>query len=241
MRIRDKKIKAIIIGASSGIGCELAKILARNGYEVGLVARRIDLLLSLQKEIKGKTYLKQIDISNPSKAIPEIESLILEMGNIDLVVLNAGVGFINSELDWKKDKETIDVNVSGFCSIANVFMKNFLLKGKGHLVGISSIAALRGSGVYSASKAFVSNYLEGLRHKAVKEKKQIIVTDIKPGFVDTDMAKGKVFWMTPAKKCAELIYKVIQKKKYHAYITSRWRLIAWLLKCMPRFIYDRLF
>ncbi len=163
------------------------------------------------------------------------------MQDVDLVILNAGIGFINPELDWEKDKKTIDTNVTGFCSIANIFMKHFLLKGNGHLVGISSIAALRGSGVYSASKAFISNYLEGLRHKVVKEKKQIVITDIKPGFVDTNMAKGKVFWMTSANKAANLIYKAIEKKKYHAYITPKWRLVAWLLKCMPKFIYDRIF
>ena len=125
--------------------------------------------------------------------------------------------------------------------MANVFMKHFYTKGKGQLVGISSIAALRGSGVYSATKAFVSNYLEGLRHKVIKDKKEITITDIKPGFVDTDMAKGDLFWVTPVDKAAKQIYQTIIKKKAHTYITSRWRLVAWVLKCMPRFIYDRFF
>lgn len=237
--------KAIIIGASSGIGRELAKILAREGYEVGLVARRKEFLLSLQKEIPGKTYLKQVDVSAPSKAIPEMDALINEMGGIDLAVLSAGTGFINPDLDWEKEKDTIDVNVLGFSAMANVFIKHFLMKGKGHLVGISSIVAIRGCGsgpAYNASKAFVSNYLEGLRQKAVKEKKQIVVTNIKPGFVDTAMAKGEgLFWVTPVNEASEMIYKVIQKKKSHAYISPRWRLIAWLLKCMPNYIYDRFF
>lgn len=232
--------KAIIIGASSGIGRELAKILSREGYEVGLVARRKGLLLSLQREIQGKSYVKEIDVSFPSEAMEAVKSLIQEMGEVDLAILNSGVRYPNPELGWEKDKNTIDVNVVGFCSMANVFMNYFLLKGRGHLVGISSIAALRGSGVYSASKAFVSNYLEGLRHKMVKEKKSIVVTDIKPGFVDTSMVKGrKLFWVIPVTKAAEMIYKAIQKKKVHAYISPRWRIVAWLLKLMPRWIYDR--
>jgi short-subunit dehydrogenase len=234
-------MKAIVIGASSGIGRELAKILAKEGYEVGLVARRKALLLSLGKAISGKTYIKQIDISRP-EAIGKIESFIQEMEAVDLVILNSGTGFINPEMDWKKDKETLDVNVLGFSAMANVFMKHFLSKGSGHLVGISSIAAIRGSGVYSASKAFVSNYLEGLRHRAFKERKQIIVTDIKPGFVDTAMAKGEgLFWVIPAETAAAMIYKAIKKKKNHAYITARWRLVAWILKCMPDWMYDRFF
>lgn len=234
-------MKAIVIGASSGIGRKLAKILVREGYEVGLVSRRKELLLSLAKEISGKTYIKQVDISLP-EAIGQIETLIQEMGGVDLAILNSGIGFINPEMDWKKDKETIDINVLGFTAMANIFMKYFLSKGSGHLVGISSIAAIRGSGTYSASKAFVANYLEGLRHRAFKEKKSIIITEIQPGFVDTAMAKGEgLFWVAPVEKAAEEIFQAIKKKKKHAYITARWRLIAWLLKCMPNCIYDRFF
>lgn len=234
-------MKAVVIGASSGMGRELAKILAREGYEVGLVARRKELLLSLQKEISGKTYLRQIDVSL-SESIEQIELLIEEMEGVDLVILNAGTGFLNPEMDWKKDKETIDVNVVGFAAMANVFMRYFLSKGVGHLVGISSIAAIRGSGVYSASKAFVSNYLEGLRKRAFKERKKIVVTDIQPGYVDTKMAKAdNLFWTTSTEKAANDIFQVVRKKKKHAYITRRWRLIAWLLKCMPNSIYDHFF
>ena len=233
-------MKAIVVGASSGIGRELAKILAREGYQVGLVARREELLCSLQQEIKQRTFIKQVDVSNPSVAMKQVEMLIREMGGADLVVLSSGTGFINPEMDWEKDKQTIEVNVLGFCAMANVFMKYFLSQGKGHLVGISSIAGIRGGGVYSASKAFVSNYLEGLRHRVYKENKQIVVTDIQPGYIDTVMAKGdKLFWVEPLEKASEIIYKAICKKKNHAYVSSRWRIIAWILKVMPNCIYDR--
>ena len=234
-------MKAIIIGASSGIGRELAKILSHEGYEIGVIARRKDLLISLQDEIRSPIFIQPADISHPEEAMVLLKTLIKEMGGADLAILSSAVGFLNPELDWNKDKETIEVNVLGFCAMANVFMKHFLSQGHGHLVGISSIAALRGSGSYSASKAFVSNYLEGLRHQMAKEKKAITITDIKPGFVDTAMAKGSTFWVAPVKQAAERIVRAIQKKKSHAYITSRWRLIAWLLKGMPNFIYDRFF
>lgn len=236
--------KAIVIGASSGIGRELVKILAEDGYEVGIVARRYDLLLTLQKEINTKSYVKQIDIACLPKAMSEIESLIEEMKGVDLFIINAGIGFINPDLDWQKEKETIEVNVMGFCAMANIAMKHFLSHGKGHLVGISSISALRGSGMapaYNASKAFVSNYLEGMRQRVFNEKKEISITDIKPGFVDTAMAKGEgLFWVASPQKAARQIYRSITQKRYHAYITSRWRFIAWLLKIAPRGLYDRL-
>jgi len=235
-------MKAIIIGASSGIGRELAKILAREGYEIGVVARRKELLVSLQNEIHSSIFIKQADISHPEEAMAHVEALIQDMQEVDLVILSSGVGFPNPEFDWNKDKETIEVNVIGFCAMANVFMKHFLTQGHGHLVGISSIAALRGgSGSYGASKAFVSNYLESLRHHMAKAHKEITITDIQPGFVDTAMAKGATFWVAPVEQAAELIYKAIQKKKSHAYITPRWRPIAWLFKWMPKFLYDRFF
>lgn len=233
--------KAIVIGASSGIGKALAKVLAREGYEVGLAARRFELLLNLQKEIKTKTFIKRIDITNSSEAIDSLESLIDEMGGVDLIIVNAGVVFNNRAFEWEKEKLTIQTNVLGFSAMAHGSMRYFLKQGKGHLVGISSISALRGEGdspSYSASKAFVSNFLEGLRVKAVREKKDICITDIKPGWVDTDMAKGEeTFWMASPEKAAEQIYSAIKNKRAHAYITRRWRLYAWLLKLTPRWMY----
>jgi short-subunit dehydrogenase len=234
-------MKAIVIGASSGIGRELAKKLVREGYEVGVIARRTDLLVSLQEEVGASIFIQQADISQPEEAMAHLQSLIQQMGEIDLAIISSGVGYHNPEMEWIKDRETIAVNVLGFCAMGNVLMRHFLTHGKGHLVGISSIAALRGSGTYSASKAFVSNYLEGLRHQMFRKQKAITITDIQPGFVDTAMAQGRTFWMASAKQAAEMIYHVIQRKRTHAYITPRWRLIAWLLKWMPNFVYDRVF
>lgn len=233
--------KAVIMGASSGIGKELAKILSGNGYIVGLVARRINLLDELQKELPNKSFVKQIDVSKPQDAEIKFQEMITEMGGVDLVVISSGYGDLNYKLKWSIEKETIDVNVTGFALIAGISMRHFMERGSGHLVGISSIAALRGQGdgpSYAASKAFVSNYLEGLRHIAIKSCKLIYVTDVQPGFVKTPMSKGNnLFWISTAEKAANQIYHAIAKKKTHAYITKRWRLIAWLLKAAPDWIY----
>ena len=236
--------KAIIIGASSGIGRELAKVLAKNGYSLGLAGRRIDLLLSLQQEVAASSFTKQIDVSQTSRAMHLLQELIHQMNGVDLVVISSGIGFINTGLEWEKEKATISVNVTGFAAMANVAMEHFMTQGSGHLVGISSIAALRGSEgspAYSASKAFVSNYLEGLRKKVVKLQLPITVTEIMPGFVNTAMAKGEgLFWVAPAEKAAQQIFKAIRSRKNHACVTKRWRAVAWLLKVLPDFIYLRI-
>lgn len=236
-------MKAIVIGASSGIGKELAIELAKEGYEIGLMARRMELLQELQNLIPTKTYLDFLDISQPQGAILRLERLIQEMEGVDLVVINSGIGFLNPELDWQKEKQTIDVNVSGFTAMAGAAFNVFLKQGKGHLVGISSIAALRGGDMapaYNASKAYMASYLEGLRKKAFQSKSRITVTEIRPGYVDTEMAKGdKKFWMASPKVAAEQICSAIRRKKSVAYITKRWRLIGWLMNIMPDALYFR--
>ncbi len=237
--------KAIIIGASSGIGKALAVVLASKGYEIGLAARRFELLLDLQKELKARTFIRQIDVAKTSEAMDLLGSLIQEMGGVDLIIINAGVVFKNREFVWEKEELTIQINVLGFAAMAQKAMAHFLSQGKGHLVGISSISAIRGDSnfpSYSASKAFVSNFLEGLRIKAFKEKKDICVTDIQPGWVDTIMAKGEeTFWLASAEKAAEQIYSAIKNKRSHAYITHRWWFYAWLVKLTPTWVYARYF
>ena len=236
--------RAIIIGASSGIGRELAKILSGNGYVVGVMARRVQLLDELGKEVKGTLFVQNIDVADVESAIKTLAEFIKEMGGVDLIVISAGTGEINNSLSWHLENETIKTNVSGFAALVNVAMHHFTEKGSGHLVGISSIAALRGgreSPAYNASKAFESNYMEGLRQKVRKSGLPITITDIKPGFVNTAMAKGDgIFWAAEPEKAAEQIYHVIKRKKSTAYITRRWVLIAWLIKLMPGFIYERL-
>lgn len=236
--------KAIVIGASSGIGKELAIFLSQNGYMVGLIGRRLYLLEELKAHLFNPAFSKQVDVSDNLKAMDLLKDLIEEMGGVDLIIISAGIGFINSDLKWTDEKKTIDVNVSGFVAMANIAYRHFEQVGRGHLVGISSVAAIRGSGeapAYNASKAFISNYLEGLRIRALKAGLPLIVTDIKPGFVDTAMAKGEeLFWVAPPQKAARQIYRVIQRKAKHAYVTKRWFLVGWLLRVLPGFLYARL-
>jgi short-subunit dehydrogenase len=135
------------------------------------------------------------------------------------------------------------VNVLGFAGMVNVAVAHLETRGSGHLVGISSLAALRGSRVapaYNASKAFVSNYLQGVRYRFNKLKLPIVVTDVQPGFVDTPMAAGNRFWIASPQTAARQIVAAIRDRKQHVYITRRWRLIAWLLRVVPEALYSKL-
>jgi short-subunit dehydrogenase len=234
---------AIIVGASSGIGRALAIALSREGYRLGLVARRTALLAQLQAELKSPCALKTIDVSQPESAMPLLQELIDELHDVELFIVSAGTGFENAALAWEPERDTIAVNVLGFAGLVNVAVAHLEARGAGHLVGISSLAALRGNGTapaYAASKAFVSNYLQGLRYHFRKWKLPIVVTDVQPGFVDTRMAAGNRFWMASAETAARQIATAIRRHKKQVYVTRRWRLIAWLMRVVPDAVYSKL-
>ncbi len=243
LALEDMK-QAIIIGASSGIGKELAILFASHGYEVAIAARRLDLLNDLASEIPTITHTAAIDVSHPEIALQLLERLLGQMADVEMIVICAGTGYLNPTLDWSLEKETIDTNVTGFTVMAGAAVKYFTRKRTGHLVVISSIGGIRGSHVcpaYNASKAFISNYLEGLRKKTVKEKLSITITDIQPGLVDTAMARGEgLFWVASPQKAAKQIFAAIRHKKKKAYVTRRWVIIAWLLKLIPEYLYNKI-
>ncbi|MDP3150644.1 MAG: SDR family NAD(P)-dependent oxidoreductase [Ignavibacteria bacterium] len=236
--------KAIIIGATSGIGKGLAKLLVVNSYKVGITGRRTELLEELKSENPNFYYVKTFDITDIIKVAEKLEELTAELGGLDLAVICSGTGDMNETLDFKVEKRTIDTNVIGFTCVADWVFNYFEKQKSGHLVGISSIAGLRGSRQapsYYASKAYQINYLEGLRQKATKLKGQIFVTDIRPGLVDTEMAKGEgLFWVASVDKATRQIYKAIKKKKKIVYVTKRWGLIAKIIRLIPRPIYNRM-
>jgi len=235
--------KAIIIGATSGIGNELAKILAENGYKVGITGRRKTELEKLQKSNPNNYTISSFDCTteNNSKKLAELTD---QIGGLDLLVLSSGTGDLNEDLNFEIENKTNLLNVIAFTEIVNWAYNHFEKQGKGHLVAISSIAGIRGSRIapsYNASKAYQINYLEGLRQKAIKTKNPIYVTDIRPGFVDTDMALGEAqFWVATKEKAARQIFGIMKKKKGIGYVTKRWWIIAKLLRLIPNGIYKRM-
>jgi short-subunit dehydrogenase len=176
--------------------------------------------------------------------ISHLEILINKLGGLDILVISAGTGEPSKDLSWEIDKKTVATNVNGFVEIANWGFNYFIRQGQGQLVTISSIAAVRGGSSapsYNASKAFQSSYCDGLSLKARKINKHISVTCVEPGFVATKMAKShKLFWVVPVNKAVRQIIRAIDKKKRKVYISRRWRIVAWALKCTPHWLYSRI-
>jgi short-subunit dehydrogenase len=235
--------KVIIVGATSGIGRELASLYAKEGYYVGLTGRRNNMLISLQNKFPKNIVIECFDVTQKEN-IPHLQSLIQKLEGLDILIYNSGYGEVSKELDWDIEKKTIDVNVNGFAEIVCYAFNYFINQGSGQIVSTSSIASIRGNShapAYGASKAFISNYMEALYFKAKRLKKDIAITDIQPGFVETSLAKGVgMFWVAKPQKAAEQMFLAIKRKKKIAYITKRWRLIAGFLKIVPNFIYGRI-
>ncbi len=239
------KQTAIIIGASSGIGRALAKVLHQNGYRVIATARRLERLQELAAEQGEGLLVKKMDIADTSASLAILKEIVSGLQPVELIVLNAAVGGESSGMAWETQKEIIDINVRGTTALLNWAYSYFKKKGSGHIVTVSSVTAVRGnrySPAYAASKAFITHFMQGLRQRARKEKAQVTLTDILPGFVDTAMIAGRkqAFWIASPGKAARQIYGAIKKKKSFVYVSKRWRLAAWLIKALPEGLYNRL-
>lgn len=235
--------RAIIVGASSGIGKALTKVMVRHDYRVGITGRRSEKLKNLQQHDPNNIYCLTSDATQ-EEAIQQLEELVGKLGGLDVFVISAGVGYMNKNLDFTPEDKTNQLNVIAFTKLTHWAVHYFQKQGNGHLVNISSVAMHRGgrsAPAYSASKAYQSNYFEGLQQKMHNENRSIIVTDIRPGFVKTAMAKGDGrFWEASKEKAAQQIFTAIQKKRSLAYVTKRWVMIGWLLTHLPRWVHKRL-
>ncbi|ACC97869.1 Dehydrogenase family protein [Elusimicrobium minutum Pei191] len=247
---RSKNI--LIIGATSGIGREVALQYLSLGAKVAVTGRRQELLASLKQTAPERvfTFVNDVTQTKASELIKEIHN---QMGDIDTILVCSGMGDINLKLENDIELNTARTNVLGFTDWIiegyKYFEERFERTGKGaRLSAVSSIASFSGSDAapaYFASKAYISNYLEGLRKKSVKIKKPVYVTTIIPGFVDTALAKGVggkgLFWVASAEKAAKQILNALDKRKKIVYVTKRWRFIAFILKVIPDFVYNRFY
>ena len=234
----------IIIGATSGIGKALFGNYVTKDNIVAIVGRRTKLLEQLQKGHPSNTIIATTDVTNRLETGQTIESLQQELRQIDMAIVCSGVGEINPLLDYTVEKPTIETNVMGWTFVIDMLYNIFEHQKQGHLIAITSVGGLRGepmSPAYSASKAYQINYMEALRKKAFKDNGNILVTDIRPGLVDTAMAKGDgLFWVMPVEKVAKQICYAIQKHKSKAYVTTRWHILASTIKMLPYWIYKRM-
>lgn len=235
--------KAIIIGATSGIGKGIADVLLANNYKVAITGIHNDVIKTI--ELENNENLKAIFLDCKKKdATASLPDLIDWLGGLDLLIFSAGIGNLNKNLGYEVENEANLLNVLGFTEVSDWSYRYFLKQGHGHYVAITSLSGLFGSRVapaYHAGKAYQVSYLEGLRQKAHRAKKPIYITDIRPGFVDTPITEGKkTFWSATCEKAAKQIFSLIRRKKSVGYVSKRWGIAACLVKILPRFVRNRI-
>ncbi|MBK8905931.1 MAG: SDR family NAD(P)-dependent oxidoreductase [Anaerolineaceae bacterium] len=243
--------RAIIIGASSGIGAALVRELALSGYLVAAVARREAKLQELSDSVKTavaphsvKTYSHNV---TDYDEIPVLfQTIVQELGGLDLIVYVAGVqpSVTVDEYNFEKDRKMIEVNLLGAIAWLNQAALRFERAGQGQIVGIGSIAGDRGrvgSPVYNTSKAGLATYLESLRNRLTRH--GVNVVTVKPGYVDTvllaENAK-KPFWVISPQQAASQIHKAIRRHKQTVYVPARWGLVGLIIRHIPSVIFRRL-
>jgi len=242
--------RAIVVGASSGIGAAIARRLAKEGYVVALMARRSAHLDTLCAEI-NQQHEHTVALAYPHDVthfdeIPALfERVINDLGQIDLIIYNAGVmpPLGPDEFNFEKDKFVIDVNLLGAMAWLNPAATLFSTLGRGQIVGISSIAGERGRVGHpslNTSKAGFSTYLESLRNRL--SRKGVHVLTVKPGFIDTEMLNDvkKTFWVISPDKAADDIWRAVQRRKQVIFTPARWRWVGLVLQHIPSFIFRRL-
>ncbi|RTR34414.1 SDR family NAD(P)-dependent oxidoreductase [Shewanella atlantica] len=231
---------AIIVGASSLLSREIAKQLAAQGVELALLAQDPDSLQEFADSLPTKVHLFPLQIVEPQAIISSLEGVWQQLGGAHLVLVNTGLNSYDPQLPWGPEQDIITVNVQGFAAVCNTAFRLFREQGYGQLAAVNSIAGLRGgpSVAYHASKAFATNYLEGLSMHAQRLKLPITITDIQLGLLDKAAMQQSRLWLSPPNEVARQIIKAMQGGKRRVYVTKRWRLVAWLTKLLPEFVYN---
>lgn len=236
--------KAIVIGASSGIGYEVAHLLKEEGWTLGVAARREDRLQTLRQGAEDRVKTAQIDVTLESSK-EGLNQLISSIGGMDLFFYASGVGRQNRDLTEDIEMMTVQTNAVGFMRMIGEAYRYFAEHGGGHIAAISSIAGTKGLGPapsYSATKAMQATYLQALEQLAYAQGLKICFTDIRPGFVDTDLLSGTHHYpmLMKAEPVAKAIVKAVHQKKHVCIIDWKWRLLTALWRRIPRWLWRRL-
>ncbi len=247
--LRPKK-RAILVGASSGIGAALAHRLADEGFQVALLARRAEMLEALTNEINSKhgetRAIHYIHDVTDYESVPELlKKIISDLGGLDTFIYNAGVAIHvgQKNYDFEKDRKMMEINLLGALAWLNPVGELFQNMKSGQIVGISSVAGERGrvgSPAYNTSKAALTTYLEAYRNRLTRY--GVNVLTVKPGYVRTDMIKDieNPLFAIPAEQAAKDIYVAMHKRKQEIYTAARWRLVMFIIRNIPSFIFRKL-
>lgn len=235
--------RAVVIGASSGMGMEISKLLLANGWTLGIAARRTDKLMAFKGQNPDRIEFKTIDVTADDAPI-RLLSLIQRIGGMDLFFYASGIGKQNRNLDVDIEIQTVATNGLGFTRMIDAAFNYMVNNGGGHIACISSIAGTKGLGSapsYSATKAFQNRYIQALEQLANQRNLPISFTDIRPGFVDTDLLSGvhKYPMLMDVEYVSRKIYGAVMRRKHVCIIDWRWSILIRLWHFIPNFIWRR--
>lgn len=236
--------KAIVVGASSGIGQEVAKLLLADGWHLGVAARREEPLMELKALAPDSVEVMTIDVTKPD-AGERLQSLIKRLGGMDLYFHSSGIGKQNRTLEEDIELRTMETNAVGFARMIGTAFRYFAERGEGHIAAITSIAGTKGLGpapAYSATKALGANYLQALEQQAHQRGLNIRFTDIRPGFVDTALLNGDFPYpmlMRPDKVARDIV-KSIYHHRHIRVIDWRYRILTFFWRLVPNWLWRRL-
>ena len=235
--------KIIIIGATSGIGREVAKLYIAQGWQVGIAGRRAEELDSLRKDAPQQVHTEIIDVTQED-APARLQALISKVGGMDIYLHSSGIGKQNPTLTPDIELNTAATNVEGFIRLITEAYHYFERQGNGHIAAISSIAGTKGLGIapaYSATKCFQNTYLDALDQLAHMNGLNITFTDIRPGFVATPLLKDDSYpLLMKAPDVAKQIVNGIARKKRTLIIDWKYRILVFFWRLIPRCIWLRL-
>ncbi|PIE24728.1 MAG: short-chain dehydrogenase [Planctomycetota bacterium] len=243
--------RAVVIGASSGMGAAIAKRWVARGAKVALLARREEKLEKVAEAIAagwgpGKTIIRRCDVTDTTAAAESFAEIVAELGGLDAICYAAGVmdtGLGEDEYSTEKDLPILETNLNGAVAWLNEAARLFTEQKHGTIVGIGSIAGDRGRRAYPsyhAAKAGFATFLESLRNRLGQHGVQ--VTTIKPGFIDTPMTRGMegLFWLKTADEAASIIDRAVKRGRQTAYVPGRWRLVSLVIRSIPSFLFRKL-
>ena len=236
--------RIIIIGASSGLGQQVAKLFLERGWRLGIAARREERLMELKQLAPDRVEVQSLDVTATDAAM-RLRELIDRLGGMDLFFYASGIGKQNRTLTPDIELNTVSTNGMGFTRMIGEAYRYFAEQGKGHIAAITSIAGTKGLGPapsYSATKAFQQNYLQALEQQANARGLNIRFTDIRPGFVDTDLLKGDFRYpmMLRPENVARQIVHAIDAHRHVKVIDWRYALLTDLWRRVPKFIWRKL-
>ena len=235
---------AIIVGASSGIGLEVAKLLLAEGWRLGVAARREEPLLELKAMAPERVEVMTIDVTRPD-AGERLLSLAERLGGMDLYFHASGIGKQNRTLQEDIELRTMQTNAVGFTRMTGTAYRYFAERGGGHIAAITSIAGTKGLGpapAYSATKALQANYLQALEQQARQRGLNILFTDIRPGFVDTALLNDDFPYpmlMRPEEVARDIV-RSISLRRHVRVIDWRYRILTFFWRLLPGWLWRRL-